>query len=78
LVWYDDVWTIWTSRNDTIFAGGSSTIDNLMDMVIFSSWKWLLGKNPDSPAPSMSGRCNLYCVGPVRQGEDMVPGFFRF
>jgi hypothetical protein len=53
LVWYVFVWTIWTSRNDTIFAGGSSKIENLMDMVKLSSWKWFLGKKPDSP-------CSLY------------------
>ncbi|MCI49838.1 hypothetical protein A2U01_0071082, partial [Trifolium medium] len=31
LVWHVVVWTIWTSRNDMIFVGGSSTIDNFMD-----------------------------------------------
>jgi hypothetical protein len=36
LVWYVVVWTIWTSRNDMIFVGESSTIENLMDMVKLS------------------------------------------
>jgi hypothetical protein len=49
LMWHAVVWSIWTSRNDIIFAGGSSTIDNLVDKVKFSSWKWFIGKNPDSP-----------------------------
>jgi hypothetical protein len=53
LVWHAVVWTILTSRNDIIFAGGSSTIDNIVDRVKLSSWKWFLGKNPDSP-------CSLY------------------
>ncbi|MCI60096.1 resistance-like protein, partial [Trifolium medium] len=42
LMWHVIVWSIWTSRNDIIFAGGSSTIDNLMDRVKLSSWKWFL------------------------------------
>ncbi|MCH90423.1 putative ribonuclease H protein, partial [Trifolium medium] len=37
LVWHAVVWTIWTSRNDIIFAGGSSTIDTLVDKVKHSS-----------------------------------------
>ncbi|GAU51958.1 hypothetical protein TSUD_417440 [Trifolium subterraneum] len=53
LVWHAVVWTIWTSRNDMIFVGKSSTVDDLMDMVKLSSWKWFIGKNPDSP-------CSLY------------------
>ncbi|MCI16385.1 anthocyanin 3'-O-beta-glucosyltransferase, partial [Trifolium medium] len=53
LVWHAVVWTIWTSRNDIIFAGGSSTIDILVDRVKLSSWKWFLRKNPDSS-------CSLY------------------
>ncbi|GAU22987.1 hypothetical protein TSUD_98150 [Trifolium subterraneum] len=53
LVWHAVVWTIWTSRNDMIFVGRSSTVDDLMDMVKLSSWKWFIGKNPDSP-------CSLY------------------
>jgi hypothetical protein len=48
LVWHAVVWTIWTYRNDTIFVGGSSTIENLVDKVKLSSWKWFLGKNPKS------------------------------
>jgi hypothetical protein len=44
LVWHVVVWTIRTFRNDNI--GGSSTIDNLVDKVKLSSWKWFLGKNP--------------------------------
>ncbi|PNX58383.1 hypothetical protein L195_g059164, partial [Trifolium pratense] len=60
------VWSIWTSRNDIIFAGGSSTIDNLVDRVKLSSWKWFLGKNSDiALALSTIGRCNLSCVGPT-------------
>jgi hypothetical protein len=31
-----------------------------------------------APAPSTSGKCNLYCAGPVRKGEDVVLGLFRF
>ncbi|GAU48325.1 hypothetical protein TSUD_351650 [Trifolium subterraneum] len=53
LVWHAVVWTIATSRNDIIFAGGSSAIDNIVDRVKLSSWKWFLGKNPDSP-------CSIY------------------
>jgi hypothetical protein len=49
LMWHAVVWSIWTSRNDIIFASGSSTIDNLVDKVKLSSWKWFIGKNPDSP-----------------------------
>ncbi|GAU37888.1 hypothetical protein TSUD_395720 [Trifolium subterraneum] len=45
LVWHAVVWTIWTSQNDIIFAGGYSVVDR----VKLSSWKWILGKNPDSP-----------------------------
>jgi hypothetical protein len=27
----------------------------------------------------MSGRCNLYCAtGPIREGEDVMLGLFRF
>jgi hypothetical protein len=37
LMWHAVVWSIWTSRNDIIFAGGSSTIDNLVDKVKLSS-----------------------------------------
>ncbi|GAU35581.1 hypothetical protein TSUD_295170 [Trifolium subterraneum] len=37
LVCYVVVWTIWTSRNDIIFVGGSSSIDILMDRVKLSS-----------------------------------------
>ncbi|MCI37923.1 hypothetical protein A2U01_0059150, partial [Trifolium medium] len=33
LVWHVVVWTIWTSQNDIIFVGGSSTIYNLVDRV---------------------------------------------
>ncbi|MCI32889.1 resistance-like protein, partial [Trifolium medium] len=39
LMWHAVVWSIWTSRNDIIFTGGSSTIDNLVDRVKLSSWK---------------------------------------
>ncbi|MCI36511.1 anthocyanin 3'-O-beta-glucosyltransferase, partial [Trifolium medium] len=53
LVWHAVVWTIWTSRNEIIFAGGSSTIDTIVDKVKLSSWKWFLGRNTDSP-------CSLY------------------
>ncbi|GAU13096.1 hypothetical protein TSUD_173960 [Trifolium subterraneum] len=53
LVWHDIVWAIRTSQNDIIFVGGSSTIDNIVDRVKLSSWKWFLGKNLDSP-------CSLY------------------
>ncbi|MCI05881.1 cytochrome P450, partial [Trifolium medium] len=31
LIWHAVVRSIWTSRNDIIFAGGSSTFDNLVD-----------------------------------------------
>jgi hypothetical protein len=51
--WHVVVWTIWTSRNDMIFAVGSSTIENLMDVVKLSFWKWFLGKNSNS-------LCSLY------------------
>jgi hypothetical protein len=48
LMWHAVVWSIWTSQNDIIFYVGSSTIDNLVDKVKHSSWKWFLGKNPNS------------------------------
>jgi hypothetical protein len=53
LVWHAFVWTIWISQNDIIFAGGSSSIDTLVDKVKLFSWKWFIGKNSDSP-------CSLY------------------
>ncbi|KAK2355024.1 hypothetical protein QL285_092474 [Trifolium repens] len=49
LMWHAVVCYIWTSRNDIIFVGGSSTIDNLVDKVKLFSCKWFLGKNSDSP-----------------------------
>jgi hypothetical protein len=37
LMWHADVWSMWTSQNDIIFADGSLTIDNLVDKVKLSS-----------------------------------------
>jgi hypothetical protein len=36
-VWHAMVWTTWTYRNDIIFVGGSSSIENLVDRVKLSS-----------------------------------------
>jgi hypothetical protein len=65
-VWHAVVWTIWTSQNDIIFAGGSSSMDFLVDKVKLFSWKWFIGKNLIALAPSTSGRWNLFCAGPAR------------
>jgi hypothetical protein len=66
--WHAMVWTTWTYRNDIIFVGGSSSIENLVDRVKLSSRKWFLGKNLGAPTPSTSGRCNLSYAGPARRG----------
>jgi hypothetical protein len=49
LVWHALVWSIWTVRNDIIFASGASSVATVVDKVKLSSWKWFLGKNLGSP-----------------------------
>jgi hypothetical protein len=49
LVWHAVVWSIWSSRNDIVVAGGPSAVGMQVDKVKLSSWKWFLGKNPSSP-----------------------------
>jgi len=44
---------VWISRNDIIFAGGTPSVDLLVDRVKLSSWKWFLGKSSVS-------LCSLY------------------
>ncbi|GAU15735.1 hypothetical protein TSUD_235480 [Trifolium subterraneum] len=49
LIWHTIVWTIWKSRNDVVFSEGTFIFECLVDRVKLLSWKWFLGKNPDSP-----------------------------
>ncbi|GAU39045.1 hypothetical protein TSUD_60010 [Trifolium subterraneum] len=78
LVWHAVVWTIWNSRNDIIFAGGSSTIDILVDKVKLYSWKWFLGKNPDSPCSLYEWEVQPRLCGLARQCEVVMLGSLRF
>jgi len=36
LVWLVVAWTVWNSRNDVIFAGGTLTVESIVDRVKFS------------------------------------------
>jgi hypothetical protein len=58
------------SQKRIILFSGSSTIDNLVDIIEYVSPNRIIAL-----ALSTSGRCNLSCVGPIRQGEDVVPEY---
>lgn len=45
LVWLAVVYDVWNSCNDVIFAGGTSIVELLVDMVKLSSWKWFMSKS---------------------------------
>jgi len=44
LVWHAVIWTIWTSRNDLAFAGGTLREESVVDRVKLLAWKWFLAK----------------------------------
>ncbi|GAU42324.1 hypothetical protein TSUD_25500 [Trifolium subterraneum] len=46
LIWHVVIWLIWNSRNDLIFARGTSSVDFLVERVKLFSWKWFMAKNP--------------------------------
>jgi hypothetical protein len=46
LVWHAVIWTIWMSRNDLIFSGGTLREEPVVDRVKLLAWKWFLAKCP--------------------------------
>ena len=48
LVWHVVIWTIWTSRNDLIFSGGTLSEEPVVDRVKLLAWRWFLAKCPAS------------------------------
>jgi hypothetical protein len=53
LIWHAVIWSIWNSRNELIFIGGSSSVEYLVDKVKLLTWKWYRVKNPGN-------LCSLY------------------
>jgi hypothetical protein len=49
MVWHAALWTIWKSRNGTIFANGSFNPREIVDEIKVLSWKWSLARLNLSP-----------------------------
>jgi hypothetical protein len=64
LIWHSTIWAIWNSQNEVIFVRRTVSVESLMDKVKLSTWKWYLAlKTLITYVPSISGRCNQFCVG---------------
>jgi hypothetical protein len=44
LIWLATTWSIWRTRNNTLFRGAQVNVTNLVDQIIFISWFWIIGR----------------------------------
>lgn len=67
LIWQFVIWSMWRSWNARIFSRKEMYVLQLVDMVKFTYWKWILEKHYShvTSVPSMNGIMNPLYVGTV-------------
>jgi hypothetical protein len=44
VIWLATIWTLWKTRNDKVFNGTISRVDDVVDEVKVLAWRWVLGR----------------------------------
>jgi hypothetical protein len=49
LVWNTVMWVVWKSRNAWIFNNKTTTVEDMMEQIQLSSWRWFLNRKAKGP-----------------------------
>jgi hypothetical protein len=67
MVWHAVIWILWRVRNNKIFSGKSILVDNVLEKIKCTSWKWLLATETNLHCSFYKWRVNpLDCIAIAR------------